>query len=186
MGEGERSEPGGQREPVQPRRPAALEATSGTPEMRPLSPRVRTVWWLAGAVAVGVATLPVLLVDLFLPFAPLPLPTGALTVLFIGFWGAVAAVVPAVRYRRWRYALRPHDLWIRRGVLSVSVSVIPYRRVQFVDTQQGPLDRMFGLAQLVVHTAAIGTSGRVPGLDAAEAERLRETLASLEPDDALV
>jgi membrane protein YdbS with pleckstrin-like domain len=177
MGEGERSEP------VQSRRPAALDATSGTPEMRPLSPRVRTVWWLTGAVTVGVAMLPVLLVDLF---APVPLPNGVLTVLFVGFWGAVAAVVPVVRYRRWRYALRPHDLWIRRGVLSVSVSVIPYRRLQFVDTQQGPLDRMFGLAQLIVHTAAIGTSGRVPGLDAAEAERLRETLASLEPDDALV
>jgi uncharacterized protein len=66
----------------------------------------------------------------------------------------------------------------------VTVSVIPYARIQFVDTRQGPLDRLFGLAQLVVHTAALGTSGRLPGLDASLAEQLRERLAAVERHDA--
>ena len=88
--------------------------------------------------------------------------------------------------RRWRYALREEDLWTRFGLLTVTVSVIPYRRLQFVDTRQGPVDRLFGLSELVVHTAALGTSGRLPGLDAAEAERLREVLSHIAPDDDAV
>jgi len=63
------------------------------------------------------------------------------------------------------------------------VSVIPYRRVQFVDTDQGPLERLLGLAQLVVHTASPGTAGWIPGLDAGQAEKLRERLARMVPDD---
>jgi hypothetical protein len=153
------------------------------PDMRPLDPRVRPLWWCAGALGALQILVPVAILDWLVPH-PLPdrMITGGVAVVLT----VLVALVPVVRYRRWRYALRPDDLWIRQGVLTVTVSVIPYRRLQFVDTRQGPLDRLFGLAQLVVHTAAIGTSGRLPGLDAAEAERLREALARLEPDDEVV
>ncbi|MEX0659302.1 MAG: PH domain-containing protein [Egibacteraceae bacterium] len=151
-----------------------------TGQLMPLDPRARTLWWVTGAGVVVPIGIVAGLVDLF---APLPLRRGLLTgaVLLVG--GLLAAIVPVLRYRRWRYALRPADLWIRHGVLWVTVSVIPFSRLQFVDTRQGPLDRLFGLSQLVVHTAALGTSGRLPGLDATEAERLRERLAEVEPDD---
>lgn len=151
------------------------------PELRPLDPRVRRLWWWTGGLALAVVVLILAVADILISH---PLPRGLVTITVLVIGGVATAVVPVIRYRRWRYALRPHDLWIRRGVLTVSTSVIPYRRLQFVDTHQGPLDRLFGLAQLIVHTAAIGTSGRLPGLDAAEAEQLRETLAGLEPDDA--
>lgn len=152
-------------------------------ELRPLDPRVRVLWWLSSALAV----LPVLIVVGMIDFlAPLPLRDGVLTGAALLVAVVAAAAVPLLRYRRWRYALRDHDLWIRSGALWVTVSVIPYHRLQFVDTRQGPLDRLFGLASLVVHTAALGTSGRLPGLDAAEAERLRERLAQGEPDVAAV
>jgi uncharacterized protein len=149
---------------------------------RPLDPRVRAVWWVAGGLGSLQALLPVVLVDALVH----PLGPWRLTLLAAAACVLVTAVVPPIRYRRWRYALRERDLWIRHGLWRVTVSVIPYRRLQFVDTRQGPLDRLFGLAQLVVHTAALGTSGRVPGLDAREAERLRELLSHLEPDDAAV
>lgn len=158
-------------------------APETTPDMRPLDPRVKPLWWCAGALASLQLLVPVAILDRVVPH---PLPDWWVTGGLAAVLAVVVAVVPPVRYRRWRYALRPDDLWIRQGVLTVTVSVIPYRRLQFVDTRQGPLDRLFGLAQLVVHTAAIGTSGRLPGLDAVEAERLRETLARLEPDDEAV
>lgn len=151
--------------------------------LRPLDPRVRTLWWSTGALVATAVVAAVSLVDAILP---LPLPDRAATVAAAALAGAAAALVPVVRYRRWRYAMRPEGLWIRKGFLTVTVSVIPYRRLQFVDTRQGPLDRMFGLSQLVVHTAALGTSGRLPGLDARQAERLREALARLEPDAGAV
>lgn len=165
---------------------AAMDDPSPPPaaaELVPLDPRVRWAWWASAAIAVVPA---VAVAALTVVVAPVPDAVRAVVAAVAVAAVLAAAVVPAVRYQRWRYALRHRDLWIRKGVLWVTVSVIPYQRLQFVDTRQGPLDRVFGLAQLVVHTAALGTSGRLPGLDAAEAERLRERLAAVEPDVATV
>lgn len=156
----------------------------GSEAPRRLDPRVRTYWWTRGAIRTVVVAAIVFGVDLGLVphVAPEGWPAGFPAAAIAGavlLWGIIA---PPVAYERWRFALRERDLWIRRGIVIRSVSVIPYRRLQFVDTDQGPLARIFGLAELVVHTAAPGTSGRVPGLDASEAERLRERLAHLEPD----
>lgn len=149
-----------------------------------LDPRVRTLWWIVGAVQAAFVTLIAAGVDRFAPLlvrdAPLPWPSGLLTA-GVGFVAVtLALVIPVVRYRRWGYALCERDLWIRQGVWWVTVSVIPYARLQFVDTRSGPLERAFGLTVLVVHTAALGTAGRLPGLDAQTAEGLRGQLAALE------
>jgi len=164
---------------------AGADAPSAS-EPRRLDPRVRTYWWVRGAVRTVVVGVLAFVVDLgiqiprMLPDAwPVGLAASVLTGVVL-LW-AIAA--PPIAYERWRFALRERDLWIRQGILIRSVSVIPFRRLQFVDTEQGPLARLFGLAELVVHTAAPGTAGRVPGLDASEAETLRERLAHLEPDD---
>lgn len=151
------------------------------PDLVPLDPRIRVLWWITGAAQVLVAGLLVAPFDFLLAH---PLPDGVPTLALVGVLAVIAAVVPVLRFRRWRYALREQDLWIRRGVLWVTVSVIPFARLQFVDTRQGPLDRVFGLSQLIVHTAALGTSGRLPGLDVEVAERLRERLAEVEADEA--
>lgn len=168
--------------PAAGERSGAAERTGGPSpdELRALDPRARTLWWITGGLVALQLGLVTALVDFL---APLPLRSGVLSGSVFAVAVVGAAVVPVLRYRRWRYALRPGDLWIRHGVLWVTVSVIPFSRLQFVDTRQGPLDRLFGLSQLVVHTAALGTSGRLPGLDAREAERLRERLAEVEPSD---
>jgi hypothetical protein len=59
------------------------------------------------------------------------------------------------------------------------LSVIPYGRMQFIEVTAGPLDRMFGLATVKMHTAAVASNARIPGLERAEAERLRDRLAEL-------
>jgi len=147
--------------------------------LRPLDRRVRTRWWLEGAVAavaVVAATAVVVLAALPAIVSDRP-PRGLLTAAVGVVAAALAGAIPVLRYRSWRYAVRPTDLWLRSGVLVERISVIPLSRLQFVDTRQGPLDRVLGLARLVVHTAALGTAGTLPGLDAAEAERVREELA---------
>jgi membrane protein YdbS with pleckstrin-like domain len=58
----------------------------------------------------------------------------------------------------------------------VVVTLIPFDRIQFVETHQGPLDRAFSLTQLVIYTAA-GKAGTIPGLESSEAEALREELS---------
>jgi len=83
------------------------------------------------------------------------------------------------RYRAWGYAERADDLLVRRGVLIRRMSIVPYGRMQFVDVTAGPVDRMFRLATVQLHTAAAATDARIPGLAVEEAHRLRDRLAAL-------
>jgi uncharacterized protein len=82
-------------------------------------------------------------------------------------------------WRSWRYAERADDLLISRGVLWREETVVPYGRMQLVEVTSGPVERWFGLAGVQLHTAAAATDARIPGLDPAEAERLRDRLTEL-------
>jgi membrane protein YdbS with pleckstrin-like domain len=83
------------------------------------------------------------------------------------------------RYRSWAYAERGDDLLVRRGMMFRRLTVVPYGRMQFVDVTAGPVDRMFGLATVQLHTAAAATDARIPGLSREAADRLRDRLAAL-------
>ena len=87
--------------------------------------------------------------------------------------------VVARRFAAWAWAEREDDLLLRRGVLLQRTSVVPYGRMQFVDVTAGPLDRRYGLATVVLHTAAAATDAEIPGLRTEEAARLRDRLAAL-------
>jgi membrane protein YdbS with pleckstrin-like domain len=135
-----------------------------------LDRQVLTMWWaLAGAtaaVALGGSAV-------FAAAGEVPswVPIG------VGVTAAsLAAAVPYLRYRRWRYEIRERDVFLARGALFLVVTLIPFDRIQFVETHQGPLDRAFSLTQLVIYTAA-GKAGTIPGLGSTEAERLREELS---------
>ncbi len=93
--------------------------------------------------------------------------------------GALAWVVVGRRFRSWGYAEREDDLLVRRGVMFSRLSVVPYGRMQFIDVQAGPLERLFRLATVRLHTAAAATDARIPGLESEEAARLRDRLAEL-------
>jgi membrane protein YdbS with pleckstrin-like domain len=83
------------------------------------------------------------------------------------------------RFRSWAYQERDEDLVVRRGVAFRRLSVVPYGRMQFVDVTAGPVERLFKLSTLKLHTAAAATDARIPGLEQHEAARLRDQLASL-------
>ena len=135
-----------------------------------LSRRVLALWWTVGAlVVVGVISVSIVV----LVVADLPPLLPALVCLAVA---ALAAIVPPLRYRRWSYQVRANDAMISRGALFFVQQLIPFDRIQFVESRQGPLDRIFGLTQVVMYTAA-GRAGRVPGLSRPDAEALREELA---------
>jgi uncharacterized protein len=101
---------------------------------------------------------------------------------------AVAVVIAGVlaalwfvhnRFRSWVYQERDEDLIVERGVLIHRLSVVPYGRMQFVDVSAGPIDRVFRLATVKLHTAAAASDARIPGLERDEAARLRDRLAAL-------
>lgn len=75
------------------------------------------------------------------------------------------------------YALgEDHLLW-RKGIMFRHLSVVPYGRMQFVDTSQGPLARHLGIAEVKLHTASASTDATINGLPVAEAEHLRQLLS---------
>lgn len=83
------------------------------------------------------------------------------------------------RVRAWAFTERAEDLIVRRGLMFRRISVVPYGRMQFVDVTAGPLERVFGLATVRLHTAAAASDARIPGLASEDAARLRDQLASL-------
>lgn len=93
---------------------------------------------------------------------------------------------PALDFDRFGFELREHDLLVQRGVLFRRRSSIPLRRIQHVDTHQGPIERMFGLSTVAVYTAAgMSADGSIPGLPTAEAEAIRDELARRGGDDGV-
>ncbi|MGW7565180.1 PH domain-containing protein [Streptomyces tendae] len=120
----------------------------------------------------------------------LTLTAGVLPALFLApLWAALALLPLALlawgwvmlgrNWRSWRYAERADDLLISRGVLWREETVVPYGRMQLVEVTSGPVERHFGLASVQLHTAAAATDATIPGLDPAEAERLRDRLTEL-------
>jgi uncharacterized protein len=112
-----------------------------------------------------------------------------------GVAGAVGAAVVVIagvlstwfvrrRYRAWRYQERHEDLIVARGVLVRRLSVVPYGRMQFVEVTAGPVERLFNLATVKLHTAAAASDARIPGLHPDEAARLRDRLTELGESNA--
>lgn len=106
------------------------------------------------------------------------LASGALFVLgtaALGWlWWLIGRQVRAIGY-----ADRADDLLVVSGILFKRLVVVPYGRMQQVDVRRGPIERYLGLATVQLHTAAATTDASIPGLEPAEASRLRDQLAAL-------
>jgi membrane protein YdbS with pleckstrin-like domain len=92
-----------------------------------------------------------------------------------------SAVVPELRWRRWRWDVRPDAIDIRHGTLTVRRTLIPMLRVQHVDTTRGVVEQSLDLATVRVHTAA--GSHEIPLLDLSDADEVRDRIATLARTD---
>jgi membrane protein YdbS with pleckstrin-like domain len=86
-------------------------------------------------------------------------------------------VVPPLRWRQWRYEIRPDEVDLQRGILWVARTLVPLGRIQHVDTRQGPLQRRFGLSTVVFYTAA--GPNQIPELSTPVAAEVRDRIAAL-------
>jgi membrane protein YdbS with pleckstrin-like domain len=139
---------------------------------RRLSPLARRVWRMGqlsfwGAVTVA-GVIVAMTVDETGPWS-WAIPLALLVVLTVA--------LPELRWRRWRWDLRDEGIDIQHGTLDVNRTLVPWIRVQHVDTQRGLFEQAFGLSTVIVHTAAGGHT--IPLLPRAEAEQLRERIAGL-------
>jgi len=163
--------------------PPELSGAAAPPQtlLRQLDPSVIKLWRLTYAITAAVlmliASITALVLAVTFPGARIWIVAG---------WVALAALLlclvlayPPRAYRAWGYQIDRRVLQIHRGIWFRMIQLLPLSRLQHVDLHRGPLERSFGLATLMLHTAgthyAILT---IPGLAAEEAVRLRDHLVA--------
>ncbi|CAN5550002.1 PH domain-containing protein [soil metagenome] len=156
--------------------------------MRRLEPAVKTVWAIRIGITVSLILVGVLVYDL----AILGLrgdrfpPIGAMTLGTLIAGVLMAVIIPRLRYRFWRFALREEELLLERGIWNRVRTVVPLRRIQHLDVSQTVFEREFNLGRLIVHTAGTRSNAvELPGLAIEEAERLRDTIKQYVLEDTL-
>jgi len=153
--------------------------------MERLDSRVRLVW-AVGSLISGLV-LGTLAAVVLAAVRPQFVPVGAVLTATVGVLGLALAVV---RYRRWRFELQDDALFLERGAVTHVRTVVPFVRVQHVDTQRSPIERALGLSSVVVYTAGSRSADvTVPGLTPERADRLqarlRELAVETDPGDAV-
>lgn len=109
-------------------------------------------------------------------------PQLALAGLVLGLIAGLLSGRHRFRHTRWR--LDADGFAVARGRWWRRETLVPATRVQHLDLRHGPLERHWGLATLVIHTAGTRDNAvSLGGLEQAEAERLRESLARQPGDD---
>jgi membrane protein YdbS with pleckstrin-like domain len=88
-------------------------------------------------------------------------------------------VVPLWRYRVHRWDIGQDAVYTRSGWLVQERRIAPISRVQTVDTYRGPLDRLFGLANVTVTTASSAGAVRIVALDSEVADRIAAQLTDI-------
>ncbi len=97
--------------------------------------------------------------------------SSSLLIFALFFWRARLAFANA------RWMLDDDGLRVRRGRYWRREILIPRARVQHLDVERGPIERRYGLATLIVHTAGTRMQAlRQPGFDEATAARLRDAM----------
>jgi membrane protein YdbS with pleckstrin-like domain len=103
--------------------------------------------WIAVSIAV-----PILGVVLALPF---------LALMFLPDIFAYVGI--HLRYDTTWYVLTDRSLRIRRGILTIHETTISFENVQNVEVRQGPVQRYFGIADVLVTTAGGGVASHGKG-----------------------
>ena len=101
---------------------------------------------------------------------------AALTALGIVLFVVVG---PLWRYRVHRWDISPQAVYTRTGWLVQERRIAPISRVQTVDTYRGPLDRLFGLANVTVTTASSAGAVRIVALDSDVADQIVAQLTDI-------
>jgi uncharacterized protein len=134
----------------------------------------------------NVAVLAVVVVVVVAPTVLLPIGAGPRrTVLVLTTAIAVVLAGLIVGLSLWRYAVHRWEVTdtfiiTRSGAVFRDWRIVPLHRVQTVEVSQSILERVFGVARLVIRTASYSGSTDIEGMDAdlarQAAARLTETL----------
>ena len=108
--------------------------------------------------------------------------SGAIALLIFGPLALASQLGPAVRYRTTWIRLDADGLEYEHGWIFRHRISVPRSRIQHTDVTQGPYERRFGLASLVVYTAGTEhASIAIEGLSHETALAFRDALLARDP-----
>ena len=141
--------------------------TDGKPSLRPPANQVspRAIWyWFTRAAAGWVFLAAVQIIAWVLDW---PVPPWHPQVLAATMLMAIVhlAVMPRLRYRVHRWELTDNAVYTRSGWLTQEWRIAPVSRIQTVDSERGPIGRLFHLTKVTVTTASAAGPLVIDGLD---------------------
>lgn len=139
---------------------------------RELHPKIVTVWRLSTIASLLPPTLIVSAVAVGFLGTPGWAVAGVLLVALTVF----AVWYPPARYARWRWRFTDLAVELEHGVVVRQAEALPYFRIQQIDVNEGPIDRLLGLASLQVTSASASGSVTLPGIASEDAPGLRRAL----------
>ena len=108
-------------------------------------------------------------------FFPYGVTVGKIISLVIAVLVAAnAAISPIFRYHRYSYSITDEFIDLREGYIFVERNIVPIERLHKMETQRGPIDRMFKVAKVIVTTA--GGDVVLRFLDEEKADYIAENL----------
>lgn len=144
-------------------------------DLNPLERGQLHVMRIQAAIRSAVLLVPAAIGDFALREQGVPLGAIVVPVLLIAIWSVFFAAYR--RWRSWGYALADDELHIAFGWWTRVHTVVPLGRVQHIDVTQGPVERPFRVAKLIVHTAGTDHSVVVlPGITREAAEGMRDVI----------
>lgn len=141
-------------------------------DLTPLHPNHVKALRLSAALTAAPLTLAALIAE---GFGLLPSGSVIVPALVLLAWYVVR--LPLRRYRVRGYHLGTDRLRVVKGLLIRRDTVVPFGRVQHIDVERGPVERLFGLATLILRTAGThNASVALPGLGERDALAMREAI----------
>jgi membrane protein YdbS with pleckstrin-like domain len=87
-------------------------------------------------------------------------------------------VMPQWRFRVHLWEATPEAVYTQAGWINQERRIAPVSRIQTVDSERGPLEQIFGLANVTVTTASAAGPLKIDGLDRATAQQLVDALTA--------
>ncbi|MBO6527254.1 PH domain-containing protein [Erythrobacter sp.] len=141
-------------------------------DLNPLDPAYKSMLRLQLAIAALVVLAAATIAEVAIPGW-----TGAVWIPALLLTGYALIRVPLRRYHATGFSLAEERLRVVRGIFFRADTVVPFGRVQHIDVGQGPIERVFGLSTLTVHTAGThNASVSLPGLRHEDATAMREDI----------
>lgn len=169
--------------PATPPGPSAVPPALRDPANQ-VSPRAVSYWMLTSALG-SILVLGALGVGWYF-WRERPWWATALLAVVLAVAAVETFVAPRIRFRVHRWEVTNEAIFTRSGWLSREQRIAPLSRVQTVDSNQGVLMRIFGLAQITVTTASAAGPITITGLAEDVARRtvaeLTEITAAAEGD----